>query len=237
MEHGQLWSWSEHGQNMVRTRSKQGQHKKVREQWQTRVDHVPNMKHGQLWTWSEHGQNKVNITWSKNGVDHVPNMVDHVLTMEHCHQFGGAERPWSGSCLMRNSANSSSSSSSTVKILHCHTSEGKTDIDLTSYSLHLTELGKNSWITQGRHINLSLNVTSNSTQAACYVTYRIRLIKRTVLNKRTPPPPPPFFADLGGPASAKDHLLMLNFYCFSRTRRYIDGDRSCHLSAISCCST
>ena len=24
---------------------------------------------------------------------------------------------------------------------------------------------------------------------------------------------------------------MLNFYCFSRTRRYIDGDRNCHLSA------
>ena len=81
MEHGQLGSWSEHRQNMVRTRSKQGQHKKV--------DHVPNMKHGQLGTWSEHGQNKVKITWSENGVDHVPNMVNRVLTMEHCHQFGG----------------------------------------------------------------------------------------------------------------------------------------------------
>ena len=40
-------------------------------------------------TWSEHGQNKVKITWSENGVDHIPNMVDRVLTMEHCHQFGG----------------------------------------------------------------------------------------------------------------------------------------------------
>ena len=67
-------------------------------------------------------------------------------------------------------------------------------------------------------------------------SYRIRLIRRTVLNKRTPPPPPPqFFADFGGPASTKDRLLMLNFYCFSRMRRYIDGDLNCHLLAISCC--
>ena len=38
--------------------------------------------------------------------------------------------------------------------------------------------------------------------------YRIRPIKRTLLDKRTPPI---FFADFGGPASAKDRLLMLNF--------------------------
>ena len=37
--------------------------------------------------------------------------------------------------------------------------------------------------------------------------YRIRLIKRMVTNKYTPPL---FFTEIGGPASAKDCLLMLN---------------------------
>ena len=67
-----------------------------------------------------------------------------------------------------------------------------------------------------------------------HLRYRIRPIKRTVLNERTPSQ---FFVDFGGPASAKDCLLMLNFYCFSRTKRYIDGDRNCHLSATSCYGT
>ena len=40
-----------------------------------------------------------------------------------------------------------------------------------------------------------------------YYYYRIRPIKRTVLNMRTPL----FSADFGGPVSAKDRLLMLNF--------------------------
>ena len=41
------------------------------------------------------------------------------------------------------------------------------------------------------------------------LAHRIRPIKHTVLNKRTPL----FFADFGGPAaaSAKDRLLILNF--------------------------
>ena len=44
-----------------------------------------------------------------------------------------------------------------------------------------------------------------------FEAYRICLIKRTVPNKRTRPPPPPlFFAEIGGPASTNDRLLMLN---------------------------
>ena len=72
MRHGQLLTWLEHGQNKVNI--------KVRKQWQTRVDHVPNIKHGHLWTWSEQSKK----TWSENVVRPLLTMfqtwVDHVLT-------------------------------------------------------------------------------------------------------------------------------------------------------------
>ena len=42
-------------------------------------------------TWSGQGKKNMVRKRCQTIFEHVPNMVDHVLTMEHCHQFGGDE--------------------------------------------------------------------------------------------------------------------------------------------------